>query len=50
MIVTKNKQLVEILTEKKKSHELNFIPTMGNLHEGHLSLLNYAKKKIIFQY
>ena len=45
MIVTKNKQLVEILTEKKKSHELNFIPTMGNLHEGHLSLLNYAKKK-----
>ena len=42
MIINNPKDLVEKIQKKK---EINFIPTMGNLHEGHLNLLKIAKNK-----
>lgn len=34
-----------ILKEKSKGKKITFIPTMGALHEGHLSLIRAARKK-----
>ena len=38
---TKNSLIKEI--SKKK--DISFVPTMGSIHKGHLSLINKAKKK-----
>ena len=35
-------QIVSDLHKNKK--QINLIPTMGNIHEGHLSLVNEANK------
>ena len=41
-ILQKQTELQEFL--KKNSQDIAFIPTMGNLHEGHISLIQTAKK------
>ena len=38
-IVKKISEIKEIVSNLKKKQEINLIPTMGNIHAGHLSLL-----------
>ena len=42
-IITNTNQLISIINSKNL--DLSFIPTMGGLHKGHLSLITKAKKK-----
>ena len=48
MIIQTIKVLTETLENIRKKKVINFIPTMGNLHEGHLSLLKKSQKKDYF--
>jgi len=41
-VFTKIKELQEYLADQK--HPIGFVPTMGALHQGHLSLLEHSKK------
>ena len=44
IVVSDNKTLRDHLDSVRAQSRLAFVPTMGNLHDGHLSLVHQAKK------
>ena len=45
LIIRKKKILRNLLDKNRIKNKIAFIPTMGSIHEGHLSLLKKSKKK-----
>ena len=45
-IYKKSKDLNQyLIKEKNKNHSIGFVPTMGALHQGHISLINKSKSE-----
>jgi pantoate--beta-alanine ligase len=46
LVLHKIKEIEEIITlQKQKGNTVGFVPTMGALHQGHISLINYSKQQ-----
>lgn len=46
LIIRSRKELQEaIINQKKANQTIGFVPTMGFLHEGHMSLVSHARKE-----
>ena len=46
LVLRKIKEIEEIITLQKQNGQIiGFVPTMGALHQGHISLINYSKQQ-----
>ena len=43
-VITSAEELSKILDEKRSQSQIALVPTMGNIHEGHLKLVQAARK------
>ena len=44
-IFKEKNQLIKFLSNQKQNIKIGFVPTMGSLHQGHLSLIKESQKK-----